>query len=48
MEYVCFSVVTLFFAVKLTKAELPEFVDWILVAYVVVHVISHLVLSVRT
>ncbi|XP_030765696.1 putative ferric-chelate reductase 1 homolog [Sitophilus oryzae] len=40
------AIVTLFFAVKLTKAELPEFVDWILVAYVVIHVISHLVLSV--
>ncbi|XP_060531143.1 putative ferric-chelate reductase 1 homolog isoform X2 [Cylas formicarius] len=40
------AIVTLFFAVRLTKAELPDFVDWILVAYVVVHVISHLVLSV--
>ncbi|CAG9761930.1 unnamed protein product [Ceutorhynchus assimilis] len=40
------AIVTLFFAVKLTKAELPEFVDWILVAYVVVHVISHLLLSI--
>ncbi|XP_076268127.1 putative ferric-chelate reductase 1 homolog isoform X1 [Rhynchophorus ferrugineus] len=40
------GIVTLFFAVKLTKAELPEFVDWILVAYVVIHVISHLALSV--
>lgn len=40
------AIVTLFFAVKLTKAELPEFVDWILVVYVVIHVISHLVLSV--
>ncbi|KAL1497531.1 hypothetical protein ABEB36_008475 [Hypothenemus hampei] len=39
------AIVTLFFAVKLTKAELPDFVDWILVAYVVLHVISHLILS---
>jgi predicted cobalt transporter CbtA len=30
----------------LTKAELPDFVDWILVAYVAFHVIIHLILSV--
>jgi len=41
-----FTVITLFFAVKLTKAELPEFFDYILVAYVVVYVISHLILLV--
>ncbi|KAG5873690.1 hypothetical protein JTB14_016858 [Gonioctena quinquepunctata] len=40
------AIVTLFFAVKLTKAELPDLVDYILVAYVVVHVIAHLLLSV--
>ncbi|XP_066143030.1 putative ferric-chelate reductase 1 homolog [Euwallacea fornicatus] len=40
------AIVTLFFAVKLTKAELPAFFDWILVAYVVVYVISHLILLV--
>ncbi|XP_044263845.1 putative ferric-chelate reductase 1 homolog [Tribolium madens] len=40
------GIVTIFFAVKLTKAELPDFVDWILVAYVAFHVIIHLVLSV--
>ncbi|ERL92755.1 hypothetical protein D910_10064, partial [Dendroctonus ponderosae] len=39
------AIITLFFAVKLTKAELPEFFDYILVAYVVVHVVTHLVLS---
>ncbi|KAJ3637706.1 hypothetical protein MTP99_001143 [Tenebrio molitor] len=40
------AIVTIFFAVKLTKAELPDFVDWILVAYVAFHVIIHLILSV--
>ncbi|XP_074042422.1 putative ferric-chelate reductase 1 homolog isoform X2 [Leptinotarsa decemlineata] len=40
------AIVTLFFAVTLTKAELPKLMDYILVAYVVVHVISHLLLSV--
>ncbi|KAJ8966292.1 hypothetical protein NQ317_019194 [Molorchus minor] len=39
------GIVTIFFSLKLTKAELPEFVEWILVAFVVVHVISHLLLS---
>lgn len=39
------GIVTLFFAVRLTKAELPEEVDFILVAYVVVHVVTHLILS---
>ncbi|XP_050316010.1 putative ferric-chelate reductase 1 homolog [Anthonomus grandis grandis] len=39
------AIVTLFFAVRLTKAELPDFVDWILVVYVVVHVVWHLCLS---
>ena len=41
------SVVTIFYAVKLAKAELPEFMDWILVAYVAFQVVVHLVLSVR-
>ncbi|XP_014093279.2 putative ferric-chelate reductase 1 homolog isoform X1 [Bactrocera oleae] len=40
------SIVTIFFAVKLTKAELPEWMDWILVAFVVVHVIVHLIYSI--
>lgn len=40
------SVVTIFFAVKLNKAELPEWFDWIMVAFVAFHVIMHLVLSV--
>ncbi|XP_072391895.1 putative ferric-chelate reductase 1 homolog [Diabrotica undecimpunctata] len=39
------AIVTLFFAVGQTKAELPEQVEYILVAYVVVHVVAHLLLS---
>lgn len=39
-------VVTIFFAVKLNKAELPDWMDWILVAYVAFHVAIHLILSV--
>lgn len=37
---------TIFFAVKLAKAELPAWFDWILVAFVAFHVVVHLVLSV--
>lgn len=40
------AIVTIFFAVKLGKAELPEWVDFILVAYVIFHVVVHLLLSV--
>lgn len=40
------AVVTIFFAVKLAKAELPEWMDWILVAYVAFHVIMHLIFSI--
>lgn len=40
------SVVTIFFAVKLTKAELPDWFDWILVAFVAFHVAVHVILSV--
>lgn len=39
--------VTIFFSVKLGKAELPEWMEWILVAFVIFHVISHLLLTVR-
>ncbi|XP_056640678.1 putative ferric-chelate reductase 1 homolog [Diorhabda sublineata] len=39
------GIVAIFFAVRLTKAELPEEVDYILVAYVIVHVVTHLILS---
>jgi hypothetical protein len=38
--------VTIFFAIKLAKAELPEWMDWILVGYVAFHVAVHLILSV--
>jgi len=38
--------VTIFFATKLTKAELPNWMDWILVGYVAFHVAVHLILSV--
>ncbi|KAK4883790.1 hypothetical protein RN001_000061 [Aquatica leii] len=40
------AIVTIFFAVRLNKAELPDWFDWILVAFVVFHVLMHLVLSV--
>jgi hypothetical protein len=43
---VLLSVVTIFFAIKLKKAELPEWMDWILVGYVAFHVAVHLILSV--
>ncbi|XP_075165907.1 putative ferric-chelate reductase 1 homolog isoform X2 [Haematobia irritans] len=40
------AIVTIFFSVQLTKAELPEWMDWILVAYVAFHVIVHLIFSI--
>ncbi|XP_073846110.1 putative ferric-chelate reductase 1 homolog isoform X2 [Musca autumnalis] len=40
------AIVTIFFSVKLTKAELPEWMDWILVAYVAFHVVVHLIFSI--
>ncbi|XP_055385328.1 putative ferric-chelate reductase 1 homolog isoform X2 [Condylostylus longicornis] len=40
------ALITIFFAVKLTKAELPEWMDWILVAYVAFHVCMHLIFSI--
>lgn len=43
-----FTVLTIFFAVSLSKAELPAWMDWILVAYVGFYVIIHLILSVCT
>ncbi|KAG8228316.1 hypothetical protein J437_LFUL007034 [Ladona fulva] len=39
------KVVTIFFAVKLVKAELPTWLDWVLVAYVAFYVFMHLVFS---
>lgn len=40
------AIVTIFFAVKLAKAQLPEWMDWILVAYVAFHVCMHLIFSI--
>lgn len=40
-------VITIFFAVKLNKAELPDWFDLILAGFVAFHVFMHLVLSVR-
>ncbi|XP_015186206.1 PREDICTED: putative ferric-chelate reductase 1 homolog isoform X2 [Polistes dominula] len=39
------AIVALFFAVRLSKAKLPEWVDWILVAYVIFHVLTHVILT---
>lgn len=40
------AIVTIFFASKLAKAELPVWLIWILVAYVAFHVCMHLILSI--
>lgn len=40
------AIATIFYAVKLTKAELPQWMDYILVAFVAFHVIVHLIFSV--
>lgn len=40
------AIVSIFFAVKLGKAELPEWMDFILVAYVIFHVAMHLIYSI--
>lgn len=40
------AIVAIFFAVKLQKAELPEWLDFILVAFVAFHVFMHLIFSV--
>ncbi|XP_014608300.1 PREDICTED: putative ferric-chelate reductase 1 homolog [Polistes canadensis] len=39
------AIVALFFAVRLSKAKLPDWVDWILVAYVIFHVLTHVILT---
>ncbi|XP_031831549.1 putative ferric-chelate reductase 1 homolog isoform X2 [Nomia melanderi] len=39
------GIIAIFFAVRLKKAKLPEWVDWILVAYVVFHILTHLILT---
>ena len=38
------AIMAMFFAVELEKAKLERVVTWILVIYVVVHVVSHVVL----
>lgn len=40
------AIVAIFFAVKLAKAELPEWLDFILVAFVAFHVFMHLIFSI--
>ncbi|XP_025160068.1 putative ferric-chelate reductase 1 homolog isoform X3 [Harpegnathos saltator] len=39
------GLIAIFFAVRLNKAKLPEWVDWILTAYVMFHVLIHLILT---
>ncbi|KAH0954035.1 hypothetical protein HN011_008237 [Eciton burchellii] len=39
------ALIALFFAVRLNKAKLPDWVDWILTAYVVFYVLTHLILT---
>ncbi|XP_014245063.1 putative ferric-chelate reductase 1 homolog [Cimex lectularius] len=41
-----FAVVTIFFAIPLAKAELPDWLDWILVAFVALYVSVHLLLTI--
>ncbi|XP_075215602.1 putative ferric-chelate reductase 1 homolog [Lycorma delicatula] len=40
-----FAIVAIFLAVQLKKAELPDWMDWILVAFVAFYVLVHLILS---
>ncbi|ALC41304.1 CG8399 [Drosophila busckii] len=42
------AIVAIFFSVKLPKAELPEWMDWILVGFVVFHVLVHLIFSIAS
>lgn len=42
------TVLTIFFAITLSKAELPGWMDWIIAAYVCFYVVIHMILSVRT
>ncbi|KAJ8673430.1 hypothetical protein QAD02_004692, partial [Eretmocerus hayati] len=42
--HIC-AIVAIFFAVRLSKAKLPEWVDWIIVAYVAFHVLTHVFLT---
>lgn len=40
------AIVTIFFAVPQGKAELPDWMDWVLVAFVAFYVFMHLILSI--
>lgn len=40
------AIVTIFFAVPQSKAQLPEWMDWILVSFVAFYVFIHLILSI--
>ena len=42
--FILLAIMAMFFAVELEKAKLERVVTWILVIYVVVHVVSHVVL----
>ena len=46
--YFYFKATCIFLAVDLDKASIPKWVNWLLVTYVVIHAITHIVLSVRT
>lgn len=46
IDFCIIPVIALFFAVGLSKAKLPNWMEWILAAYVVFHVITHVILSV--
>ncbi|XP_032675276.1 putative ferric-chelate reductase 1 homolog isoform X2 [Odontomachus brunneus] len=39
------GLIAIFFAVRLNKARLPDWVDWVLTAFVVFHVLIHLILT---
>ncbi|KAJ6636406.1 putative ferric-chelate reductase 1 like [Pseudolycoriella hygida] len=40
------AIITIFFAVQLTGAQLPQWFDWILVAFVAFHVVMHFIFSI--
>ncbi|XP_046610894.1 putative ferric-chelate reductase 1 homolog [Neodiprion virginianus] len=42
--HIC-GIVAIFFAVPTTKARLPDWVTWVMVAYVVFHILTHLILT---
>lgn len=39
------AVVTIFFAVELAKTNLPPYFDWILIAFIIFHLLFHLILQ---